>query len=65
MVNKLSVVAEVVTALIQPKILESVGEKIGEIASVKSEETIKILRQNVQEKLQAAGTSIYKDKGGN
>jgi len=57
MVDPLSVVAGVVTTIILPKALEKIGHKIGETTWDKSGEAIQSVRETVQSKLQATGTS--------
>ena len=59
--DPLSMLAGVVTTIVLPKVLEKasekVGEKIGEAAIEKSGETVHLVRETVQNKLQSAGTS--------
>lgn len=57
----LSMLAGAVTTMLLPKVLEkageAIGEKLGEAALEKSGETVQLVRQTVQGKLQTAGTA--------
>lgn len=56
----LSMLAEAVATVVLPKVFEkaidTIGEKISEVAITKSSETVQAVRQAVQKRLQTAGT---------
>ena len=56
-----SILANVVTTIVLPKVLEkageAIGERLGKRAIEKSEEAIQLVRETVQNKLQATGTA--------
>ena len=57
MFEPVSVVAGIVTTVILPKVLDTVGANIGEAVWEKSGEVIQATREFVQTKLQATGTA--------
>lgn len=57
MFEPVSVVAGIVTTVILPKVLDTVGANIGEAVWEKSGEVIQTTREFVQTKLQATGTA--------